>query len=120
SAMDGYALRGADLPHAGEARFTVVATVYAGQPSAVVPGPGECVRIMTGGVMPAGCDSVVPQELLAQDGEHDIVLRAGTIRPGDNRRFAGEDLKAGSPALRAGKIIRPADLGLLASLGIAE
>ena len=120
SAMDGYALRGADLPAEGEARFAVVATVYAGQPSDVVLGPGECVRIMTGGVMPAGCDSVVPQELLAADGEHAVVLRAGTIRPGDNRRFAGEDLKAGSAALPAGKLIRPADLGLIASLGIAE
>ena len=120
SAMDGYALRGADLPGEGEARFAVVATVYAGQPSDVVPGPGECVRIMTGGVMPAGCDSVVPQELLAADGEHAVVLRAGTIRPGDNRRFAGEDLKSGSAALPAGKLIRPADLGLIASLGIAE
>ena len=120
SAMDGYALRGGDLPFEGEARFAVIGTVYAGRPSSVVPGPGECVRIMTGGVMPEGCDSVVPQELLAQDGEHEIVLRAGTIRAGDNRRFAGEDLKAGSPALHAGKIIRPADLGLVASLGIAE
>lgn len=120
SAMDGYALRGADLPLEADGRFTVVGTVYAGRPSAVAPGPGECVRIMTGGVMPAGCDSVVPQELLAQEGEQTIVLRAGTIRAGDNRRFAGEDLKAGSAALRAGKILRPADLGLVASLGVAE
>ena len=120
SAMDGYALRGADLPPDGEARFAVIGTVYAGRPAELVPGPGECVRIMTGGVMPEGCDSVVPQELLAQDGEHHVILRAGTIRPGDNRRFAGEDVKAGSAALRAGKILRPADLGLIASLGIAE
>jgi molybdopterin molybdotransferase len=120
SAMDGYALRGADLPVEGEARLKVVGTVYAGRPSETAPGPGECVRIMTGGVMPQGCDSVVPQELLAEDGEHQVVLRAGTIRPGDNRRFAGEDLRAGSAALRAGKIIRPADLGLIASLGVAE
>jgi molybdopterin molybdotransferase len=120
SAMDGYALRGADLPASGEVRLPVVATVYAGRPSDVVPGPGECVRIMTGGVMPEGCDSVVPQEFLAQEGDDAIVLRAGTIQPGDNRRFAGEDLQLGSAALRAGKIIRPADLGLIASLGIAE
>ena len=120
SAMDGYALRGADLPGAGEIRLKIIGTVYAGRPSAAVPGPGECVRIMTGGVMPEGCDSVVPQELLVNEDEHQVVLRAGTIQPGDNRRFAGEDLQAGSAALRAGKIIRPADLGLVASLGIAE
>jgi molybdopterin molybdotransferase len=120
SAMDGYALRGGDLPLDGVARLKVVGTVYAGRPGDVVPAPGECMRIMTGGVMPEGCDSVVPQELLLEDGEHEIVLRAGTIQAGDNRRFAGEDLMAGSAALRAGKIIRPADLGLIASLGIAE
>jgi len=120
SAMDGYALRGDDLVPDGDARLKVVGTVYAGRPSGVAPGPGECVRIMTGGVMPEGCDSVVPQEFVAQESADAIVLGAGTIRAGDNRRFAGEDLKAGSPALRAGKIIRPADLGLVASLGIAE
>jgi len=120
SAMDGYALRGDDLVLDGDTYLKVVGTVYAGRPSDAAPGPGECVRIMTGGVMPEGCDSVVPQEFVAQESAAGIVLRAGTLRAGDNRRFAGEDLKAGSPALRAGKIIRPADLGLVASLGIAE
>ncbi len=120
SAMDGYALRGGDLVPDGDTRLKVVGTVYAGRPSGVAPGPGECVRIMTGGVMPEGCDSVVPQEFVAQESADAIVLGAGTIRAGDNRRFAGEDLKAGSAALKAGKIIRPADLGLVASLGIAE
>jgi molybdopterin molybdotransferase len=120
SAMDGYALRGADLEREGPATLKVVATVYAGRPSEVVPGPGECVRIMTGGVMPEGCDSVVPQELVASAGDASITIAPGTIRAGDNRRFAGEDLKAGSPALRQGRIVRPADLGLLASLGVAE
>jgi molybdopterin molybdotransferase len=120
SAMDGYALRGGDLAPDGDTHLKVVGTVYAGRPSEVAPGPGECVRIMTGGVMPEGCDSVVPQEFVAQESADAIVLGAGTIRAGDNRRFAGEDLKAGSAALKAGKIIRPADLGLVASLGIAE
>jgi molybdopterin molybdotransferase len=63
---------------------------------------------------------VIPQEHCASIGESEITIDAGTIRLGDNRRFAGEDLKAGSAALGKGKIIRPADLGLLASLGIAE
>jgi molybdopterin molybdotransferase len=120
SAMDGYALRSADLRADGSTTLTVIATVYAGRPSEAVPAAGECVRIMTGGVMPAGCDSVIPQEHVASMSETEITIDAGAIRAGDNRRFAGEDLKAGNAALRKGKIIRPADLGLLASLGIAE
>lgn len=120
SAMDGYALRGADLRDDAPVTLRVVGTAYAGRPSEVVAQHGECVRIMTGGVMPAGCDSVVPQELLAaEDGER-IVIKPGTIRTGDNRRLAGEDLKAGKAALARGKVVRPADLGLLASLGVAE
>ncbi|NHZ80670.1 molybdopterin molybdenumtransferase MoeA [Massilia sp. CCM 8695] len=119
SAMDGYALRGADLSGDSPVTLAVVGTVFAGRPSGVVAGSGECVRIMTGGVMPAGCDSVVPQELVAAIGEDSITIAPNVIRSGDNRRFAGEDLMAGSAALRKGKVIRPADLGLLASLGIA-
>ena len=119
SAMDGYALRGEDLPADAPVRLRVIDTVYAGRNSNAVPGPGECVRIMTGGVMPAGCDSVVPQEFVTE-AEGIVTIAPGTIRPGDNRRFAGEDLKAGSAALRKGKVVRPADLGLLASLGVAE
>ncbi|WLI88059.1 molybdenum cofactor guanylyltransferase MobA [Massilia sp. R2A-15] len=120
SAMDGFALRGADLRADGPTTLKVISTVFAGRPNDAVPGAGECVRIMTGGVMPAGCDSVIPQEHVAAISDTEITIDAGAIRTGDNRRFAGEDLKAGSPALRKGKIIRPADLGLLASLGIAE
>lgn len=120
SAMDGYALRGADLASEGRTTLKVAGTVYAGRPSDVVPAAGECVRIMTGGVMPAGCDSVIPQELVASINDDSIDVDAGVIRTGDNRRFAGEDLMAGSAALRKGKIIRAADLGLLASLGFAE
>jgi molybdopterin molybdotransferase len=120
SAMDGFALRGDDLRADQPTTFRVIGTVYAGRPSNIVPGPGECVRIMTGGVMPQGCDSVVPQEFVASSSEDGITIEPGTIRTGDNRRFAGEDLKAGSAALKKGKIVRPADLGLLASLGVAE
>ncbi len=120
SAMDGYALRGCDLSADGPTRLTIVGTVYAGRPAAVGVDRGQCVRIMTGGVMPSACDSVIPQELVTQASATSITIGAGTIGTGENRRFAGEDLKAGSAALRKGKIIRPADLGLLASLGIAE
>ena len=120
SAMDGYALRGGDLPADGTVTLKVVGIAYAGKPLDIVPEPGECVRIMTGGVMPAGCDSVLPQEFAESTTIDTVTLRAGAIRPGDNRRLAGEDLKAGSPALKAGRVIRPADLGLCASLGFAE
>jgi len=119
SAMDGYALRGADLAGDAPTTLAVIGTVYAGRPSSAIPAAGQCVRIMTGGVMPAGCDSVIPQEHVAAIADERITIAPGTIRSGDNRRFAGEDLMAGSAALQAGRIIRPADLGLLASLGIA-
>jgi molybdopterin molybdotransferase len=121
SAMDGYALRGEDLPADAPLRLRVAGTTFAGRPFDGAVQPGECVRIMTGGVIPAGCDSVVPQELVRADadGKH-IVLAPGVIRAGDNRRLAGEDLEAGSAALARGRIVRPSDLGLLASLGVAE
>ena len=126
SAMDGYALRGADLLPDADTRLHVAGTTYAGRAFAGSAQPGQCVRIMTGGVMPAGCDSVVPQEFVREEGDDNengarrVVLAPGAIRPGDNRRLAGEDLKAGGVALAAGKVLRPADLGLLASLGIGE
>ncbi|BDT60657.1 hypothetical protein MasN3_41510 [Massilia varians] len=119
SAMDGFALRGSDLRGDAPVTLRVIGTTYAGNASGLVPAAGECVRIMTGGVMPEGCDSVVPQEFVTQEGDT-ITLPAGVIRAGDNRRFAGEDLKAGSPALKAGRVVRPPDLGMLASLGIPE
>src|SRR5690349_3842501 len=74
--------------------------------------------VMTGAVMPAGCDTVVPQELAQADGDR-VRIEAGVIRPGENRRRRGEDLAAGKPALRAGRVLRPADIGLVASLGLA-
>ena len=119
SAMDGFALRGSDLRADAPVTLRVIGTTFAGNASELVPAPGECMRIMTGGVMPEGCDSVVPQEFVTQDSDI-ITLPAGVIRAGDNRRFAGEDLKAGSAALKAGRVVRPPDLGMLASLGIPE
>jgi molybdopterin molybdotransferase len=75
---------------------------------------------MTGGVMPDGCDTVLPQELAADLSDVAVTIAPNTVRTGDNRRFKGEDLAAGTPALRKGKVMRPADLGLVASLGLAE
>lgn len=123
SAMDGYAFDGAALAKAqaaGEAlRLHSVGTVYAGQPQHQSLSPGECVRIMTGAVMPAGLDTVVPLELCRVDAST-VQLAADVVKPGENRRKAGEDLAQGKPALKAGRMLRPADLGLAASLGFTE
>jgi molybdopterin molybdotransferase len=122
SAMDGYALRGADLPAEGAAPVVLktIGIAYAGRPFAQAPQPGECIRIMTGAAIPPGCDSVIPQELAAAIDGDQVTIAHGAIRPGANLRRAGEDLKAGGTAIAQGKIIRPAELGLVASLGIAE
>ncbi len=120
SAMDGYALRGSDLLADAPTVLAVAATISAGHPTSLELGAGQCARIMTGGVMPAGADTVIPQELVASIGATSITIAPGSVRSGDNRRFQGEDLMQGSAALRQGRTIRPADLGLIASLGIAE
>lgn len=120
SAMDGFAFAGSQLKTEANTTLKVVGTVLAGRPSALKPGAGECVRIMTGGVMPDGCDTVLPQELAADLSDVAVTIAPNTVRTGDNRRFKGEDLAAGTPALRKGKLLRPADLGLVASLGLAE
>ena len=119
SAMDGYALRGSELAAGGDSLLRIAGTGLAGQAFAGAVPAGHCVRIMTGAVMPAGLDTVVPQEFTRTDGDA-VRIPAGVVRTGDNRRRAGEDLARGSAALRAGRVIRPADLGLLASLGRAE
>ncbi len=118
SAMDGYALPagsgGADLT------LNIVGKAYAGHPYPHEVKPGECVRIMTGAVIPRGCDSVVPQELARAASEQAVTLPASAIRRGANLRLAGEDLPAGSVALHRGRQLQPSDLGLIASLGIGE
>lgn len=119
SAMDGYAFAGSALADGAETVLRVAATVHAGDVPTMTTAPGDCVRIMTGAVMPPGLDTVVPQELCRlEDGR--IHIAPGTLRAGDNRRLRGEDLSRGRPAVAAGRRLRPADLGLIASLGIAE
>ena len=120
SAMDGYALHGSDLlADAPTALHALPPTVFAGAPYGGSVAAGHCVRIMTGAVMPAGLDTVVPIELCTVNGDT-VTLRAGVLRTGENRRRRGEDLALGQPALKAGQVLRPADLGLVASLGFAE
>lgn len=126
SAMDGYAFDGTALgtsAASGDAPRTVELKIagkaLAGHPFDGKAPRGTCVRIMTGAPMPTGCDTVVPQELTKVEGET-VSFAASAVRPGANRRRAGEDLAAGQPALRAGRWMRAADIGLVASLGIAE
>lgn len=117
SAMDGYALRYADL--AGTPRkLKIAGSTFAGHAFAGRIGAGECVRIMTGALIPDGCDCVVMQEEARADG--DLVEIAGDHRPGGNIRLAGEDIAKDALVLARGQVIRPAEMGLLASLGFSR
>ncbi len=118
SAMDGYALRGADLESASRDGLELVGDAFAGHPFTGTVAPGECVRIMTGAMMPDGTDTVAMQEATTVDGGRVRVAPGG--KPGMNVRGAGEDLRAGGIALAAGTRLKPVDLGLLASVGLAE
>ena len=118
SAMDGYAVRVADLAGTGETTLTVVGTAFAGRPFSGLVGAGQAVRIMTGAPIPEGADTIVVQEVARADGNR-VVIPPGQRR-GQNLRRAGEDLVLGGVALPAGKRCGPAELGLVASLGIAE
>ncbi|MGF6777934.1 molybdopterin molybdotransferase MoeA [Paraburkholderia sp. GAS334] len=125
SAMDGYAFDGAVLAGAsltgqpGTIGLRVAGKALAGHAFERTIKTGECVRVMTGALIPSGCDTVVPQEVVTREGET-IHFPANALTCGANRRLAGEDLAQGQPALRAGRVVRASDLGLLASLGIGE
>lgn len=116
SAMDGYAIRGSDVPREGLSELTVVGAAFAGRPFGEPVRAGECVRIMTGAPLPPGTDTVVIQEHVERLG--DRIRLDGTPKARDNVRYAGEDIKAGQMILNAGRRLTPADIGLLASLGI--
>ena len=117
SAVDGYAIRVADLAPAERARLRVVSDLAAGSTFDRPLGPGEALRIMTGAPIPVGADTVVPQELAERE-DGDVRLEA--VPAGANVRARGEDVLAGAVVLRAGSVLRPQDLGLLASLGQGE
>ncbi|MGS0893473.1 molybdopterin molybdotransferase MoeA [Burkholderia stagnalis] len=122
SAMDGYAFDGAAAtraPSQDDVVLSIAGTAFAGHPFDGSVPAGACIRIMTGAPMPAGCDTVIPQERVRIDGEA-IRFAAHEIAPGANCRKAGEDLARGACALAAGRILRPADLGLLASFGMTD
>ena len=117
SAMDGFALDGSQLRADAPLQLTVVGTALAGTAWAGSVAAGECLKIMTGAVLPAGLDTVVPQELVGVAGAT-ITIAAGQLRRGENRRCLGEDLLKGQVALQKGERLTPAALGLVASLGI--
>lgn len=120
SAMDGYAFNGAELTPNAPLRLTIIGTALAGKAWQGKVSAGQCVKIMTGAIMPAGLDTVVPQELVTLDAEKSqICIAPHLLQAGDNRRKTGEDLMQGQPALQKGELLTPAALGLLASLGLA-
>ncbi|TXL01440.1 molybdopterin molybdenumtransferase MoeA [Methylococcaceae bacterium HT1] len=119
SAVDGYALRSCDLADKNnKTQLTVQATILAGQVQAETCKPGCCVRIMTGAPMPAELDTVIMQEHCQLNNKS--IRIDDRHKPGQNVRQAGEDIQLGATVLDKGKLLCPADIGLLASLGITE
>lgn len=118
SAMDGYAFNADDLAHEGTTQFKVTGNAFAGNPLSGEVVRGACIRIMTGAAVPAGVDTVIPQERVTIHGNS--IEIAEPIKRGANVRYAGEDLTQGQIVLPIGHLIKPADLGLVASLGIGE
>ncbi|MES1955547.1 molybdopterin molybdotransferase MoeA [Salinisphaera hydrothermalis] len=117
SSMDGFGYAAAGVPQA-DARLAIIGQSLAGHPFEGHVGPGECVRITTGAVVPPGVDTVVMQENTRL--EHDTLVLESPAAPGANIRLAGEDLSRGDIVLSAGSFIRPADIAVLASVGAAE
>ena len=119
SAMDGFAFDGAQLSTGNSLELKVIGTALAGNAWQGVIGQGECLKIMTGAIMPEGLDTVVPQEMVVLNAENThIMIAPKVLQQGDNRRKIGEDLQQGSPALLKGAHLTPAALGLIASLGL--
>ena len=114
SAMDGFAFKHSD----GIKMIKVIGTAFAGRPFEGVVKAGECVKIMTGAVIPQGTDTVIMQEKTATKG--DCITLLDTPSKGQNVRLAGEDLSIGQTVLAKGQPLKSADLGLIASLGIAK
>ncbi len=118
SAMDGYAFNSVDLPASGENTLTLVGKSFAGIPFEGEVKPGECVRIMTGAQIANGTDTVIMQEQVKVNGDA-ITIQSGHCK-NENIRHIGEDIKDGDTVLQVGQHLTPAELGVLASLGVAE
>jgi len=120
SAMDGWAVRYADLSPGAPATLARIGESFAGRPCEARVGPGQAVRIFTGAVMPEGSDTVVMQERAEERAGSVVVAPGAVTQAGQNRRFAGEDVKAGGVVFRRGQSMKPAEIGMLASLGVNE
>ncbi len=121
AAMDGYALRGAETAGASEYNpltFPVLGQAMPGQPFVGVARPNAAVRIMTGAPVPAGVDAIVPAEYASEAAGQIVITRP--VAPGQHVGHCGEDIQEGAPALNAGRRLRPQDVGLIASLGLAQ
>jgi molybdopterin molybdotransferase len=117
SAMDGFAFDSHLLQPGQPLKLRVAGTAFAGKAWADPLSSDQCLKIMTGAIMPAGLDTVVPLEFVKVEGDT-VEIPPGVVSSGDNRRLLGEDLMAGQPALRQGQTLGPAALGLIASLGL--
>lgn len=120
SGMDGYAVRAADVAEAAEdrpVRLRVIATIAAGTASDLTVGPGTAARIMTGAPVPPGADAIVMVERSRRAGEDEVDLTQA-VAEGLHVRAAGDDIAAGDVVLRAGTVLGPAALGVLASVGV--
>ncbi|MGC1464416.1 MAG: gephyrin-like molybdotransferase Glp [Pseudolabrys sp.] len=118
SAVDGYAVRHADLRHDGETKLKISGRLTAGKRADVALGTGEAIRIFTGAPMPADADTVFMQEDVRAD-DNNVTLPSG-LKLGANRRLAGEDLRAGSVAIPAGTVLEARHIALAAALGLTE
>ncbi len=119
SAVDGYAINADDLPASGRtAELRITGTILAGKPSGVRLPTSQTLRIMTGAPLPEGADTVLMQEHVERQG--DVIRVGGRHKRGENVRKAGEDMQTGEAVLNAGKLCTPADIGVLASLGLCE
>jgi molybdopterin molybdotransferase len=115
SAVDGYAVGSADIPATGTRELGVVGDLAAGGVFDGILRGGQALRIMTGAPMPAGADTVYPQEVVERTGEK---IRVGAIDKGVNVRMRGEDVTAGGVVVERGTVLRPQEIGLLTSLGL--
>ena len=115
SAVDGYAVGSGDIPSTGSRELAVVGDLAAGAVFAGTLRPGQALRIMTGAPVPAGTDTVYPQEVVERVGDR---VRVGPIAKGVNVRARGEDVEAGGIVIEAGSVLRPQEIGLITSLGI--
>jgi molybdopterin molybdotransferase len=118
SAVDGYAVRHADLKSGAATRLTISGRLTAGADDTLALKPGEAIRIFTGAPMPAGADTVFMQEDVEVDGRAVVVPKG--LKPGANRRLAGEDIAGGAMALAAGTVLEPQHVALAAALGTAD